>query len=384
MSQLARFQLFNLIAFSFAYIPIIYPFFTVAREFSNREFFALFAAYYFTMCVLEVPTGLLADRLGRRNSLVLGCFVLALSSGVIFLAGSFPTAAIGMILSGAGHTLLSGADSAWLYDHLLSTDRAHECLRQEGAASGMRMIGVSVLFTAGGAGAEYIGFGFAFLLSAVTSLAAGIVALTLKEPARQKSRHKLLVHLGASVATTFLHPPVRWIFLYFTLLFLLLRVAFHLYQPFMLEVGIDNYLVYGLTLGLLNVVAAPFARNAERFESWVGERWLATSLPLLMSLSFVLLFLFPSRYSIAFFALQQIPYGLTNPVTRAYTNRHIGSEDRATVLSMQSFSGRLTVALFSLVAGESLDRAGSVGPLYLAIGCGALVLAFLLHAGRPR
>ena len=383
ITQTARFQLFNLFAYTFAWVPIVYPFFTLARGFSNREYFALFAFYYFAMCLFEVPTGMLADRLGRRNALVVGSFGLAGAFCAIYLARTFETAALGMVLMALAHTMLSGSDAAWLFDRLLSVERTHEYMRLEGRAHRMRLIGVSVTSVLAGAGAQWIGFGAAFAVAICCSLIAGCLALGLEEPQRTRPRVSLVQHLITSLRLVLTNPHVRWIFLYYILLFLLLRVAFHFYQPHMLEIGIDNYVVYGLTLGLLNVIAAPFAGLAHRLESWFGPRILATSLLLMMSASFFLLNAFPGTFSVIFFALQQIPFALINPITRTYTQRHVDSGRRATVFSLQSLAGRLAVGLLFLVTGEAFQQLG-VAPIYLVLGSSSVVLALLLHATRPR
>jgi len=383
ITQTARFQLFNLFAYTFAWVPIVYPFFTLAKGFSNREYFALFSLYYFAMCLFEVPTGLLADRLGRRNALVVGSFGLAGSFAAIYLARSFAGAATGMGLMALSHTLLSGSDAAWLYDRLLSVDRAHEYMQQEGRVHRLRLIGVSGTSVLAGLSAQWIGFGAAFAVGAACCAIAGLLALGLDEPHRTRPRISLAAHVTTSLRLVLTNPHVRWIFLYFILLFLLLRVAFHFYQPHMLEIGIDNYAVYGLVLGLLNVIAAPFAGLSQRFENWLGPRWLPTSLLLMMAASFLLLRAFPVTFSVTFFALQQIPFALINPVTRTYTQRHVDSGRRATVFSLQSLAGRLAVGLLFLVTGEAFERLG-VSPVYLVLGLGSAVLALLLHATRPK
>lgn len=382
MNQIARFHTFNLLAFTFAWVPIVYPFFTLARGFSDRDYFTLFSLYYFAMCLFEVPTGLAADRLGRKNALAVGSFGLAASYALIFLADTLPLAAAGLVTMALFHTMLSGSDAAWLYDQLLAEKRSHEYLRLEGRAQWMRLLGVSATSVLAGAGAQFIGFGTAFALSIVCSVAAGGLALTLREPPRSGTEISVRGRLAGSTRMVLTNRHVRWIFLYYILLFLLLRVAYHFYQPHMRAVGIDNYLVYGVTLGLLNVFAAPFAGMAHRLNAWLGPRWLASSLPLMMSASFFLLYAFPIRISVAFFALQQVPFALINPVTRSYTQRHISSDRRATVFSMQSLAGRLAVGVVFLVTGEAFQRLG-VSPLYLVLGLGSATLALALHFARP-
>ncbi|MFG0317939.1 MAG: MFS transporter [Planctomycetota bacterium JB042] len=384
MDAVRRFQSFNLFAFSFAWIPVMYPFFTVGRGFSDREFFQLNAAYYLTMCVLEVPTGVLADRFGRRNVLVAGCLLLAVSFATIFGATSFLGAAGGMALMAVGHTLLSGSDAAWLYDTLLEQGRTEEYLRAESRAHWMRMVGVSACDVAGGFAAWTLGFGAAFALSIASVLTAAAIAATLPEPPGAARPASFAGHVRGSVLRTFRHRHVRWIFFWFTAVFLLLRLAFHFYQLHMDAVGITNYLVYGVVLGLLNVFAAPFAAAAPWFDRRLGEARQATGMLLTIALSFLLLWAFPLTWSVAFFTLQQIPFALLNPFARNYTQRHVPSAERATVFSIQSLAGRLAVGAASFGVGIALERTGSAGPIYLALAAAAAAAAVVFHRTRPR
>lgn len=65
----------------------------------------------------EVPTGVVADRKGRKPSIVIGMAVIAVG----FLLAAAPTLAVvlvGQVFIGAGWTFTSGADIAWLTDEV--------------------------------------------------------------------------------------------------------------------------------------------------------------------------------------------------------------------------------------------------------------------------
>ncbi|MEZ5338410.1 MAG: MFS transporter [bacterium] len=64
----------------------------------------------------EVPTGWIADRIGRRRSILIGIICQAASS-LLFIAGNdFWTFWLAMAVCGLGDTFRSGADQALLYD----------------------------------------------------------------------------------------------------------------------------------------------------------------------------------------------------------------------------------------------------------------------------
>src|SRR4029077_5342108 len=92
---------------------------------SNLEAFAANAFFTAGMVLFEVPTGVVADSVGRRESYVAGTLTLALSTllyvGLWRIEAPFWAWAIVSILIGLGFTFFSGAVEAWLVDALTAT-----------------------------------------------------------------------------------------------------------------------------------------------------------------------------------------------------------------------------------------------------------------------
>jgi MFS family permease len=78
---------------------------------------------FFSCVALEIPSGLLADRYGRKHSLILGFLGLFISGIGFLLFSDFIPFALIFCLFGASIAMGSGADRALLYDNLLSENR---------------------------------------------------------------------------------------------------------------------------------------------------------------------------------------------------------------------------------------------------------------------
>src|SRR5690242_925607 len=92
---------------------------------SNFEAFAANAAFTAGMVLFEIPTGIVADTVGRRASYLLGTVTLALST-LFYVAlwqahGPFWLWVAASVLIGLGFTFFSGAVEAWLVDALTAT-----------------------------------------------------------------------------------------------------------------------------------------------------------------------------------------------------------------------------------------------------------------------
>ena len=74
------------------------------------------------IALLEVPTGGLADRIGRKRTPLIAYAVKLLSTLVLLFAFSYPAFLLWGILSGVSWALTSGALEAWFIDKLYTLD----------------------------------------------------------------------------------------------------------------------------------------------------------------------------------------------------------------------------------------------------------------------
>src|SRR4249919_2024408 len=135
---------------------------------SNFEAFAANAFFTAGMVLFEVPTGIVADTIGRRASYLLGTVTLTASTLLYVLlwrveAPFWQWAAASMLL-GLGFTFFSGAVEAWLVDALTATGFTGEMERVFGR--GQIVTGIAMLTgsVAGGFIAQQVSLGAPFVL----------------------------------------------------------------------------------------------------------------------------------------------------------------------------------------------------------------------------
>ena len=83
--ELRWLRAYALVTYPFACVPFLFLFFT-DHEMDAAHYGEILTAYYFTMFVAEVPTGMLADRTGPKRMLVLGPMLLACGFATFVLA----------------------------------------------------------------------------------------------------------------------------------------------------------------------------------------------------------------------------------------------------------------------------------------------------------
>jgi MFS family permease len=354
LNNVRKIYLYRFAKFSYFHVPIIIIFYG-SRGVGFSEAMVLQAVYYASKVASEAPTGAVADRISRRFSL----FLAALASGagylIIFLSHNFWAFAAGEALAGIGISLASGADSALAYDTLLAEREEKRYASVEGRAYAARLLAFALSAPVGGLLAEF-DLAWPFAATVLSCLAAGSIALCLKEPAKitqgRKPRYSEI--LKQSLKLLIKNREIRWLTIYSAGLFAALRLAFWVYQPFMEGAGFP-YFAFGLTFAGLNLFSAAVSTQAERFERFFGEKTTLIMMPVLLAGGFFLMGVKIAPWAVAFFLLQQVPYALFEPVLKAYSNRHIASEIRATVMSLQSMAGNLVFAVVGPILGLAVD-----------------------------
>ncbi len=109
---------------------------------------AIFAA---TVVLLELPTGGLADQLGRKPITIASYLFKASSSLVMLFAFALPMFVLSQVLFGAGKALASGALNAWFVDGLLELDKDIDLQPHLAQTGTVVILGLSLGTLAGGA-----------------------------------------------------------------------------------------------------------------------------------------------------------------------------------------------------------------------------------------
>ncbi|MEM8883624.1 MAG: MFS transporter [Planctomycetota bacterium] len=365
------------------FAPYIFYFLTVERGVSATEYGWLQLIYYWTVMATEVPSGVVADRIGRKWTLALGAFTQGTGCWAFALGDTFSMLVVGEVFFAFSTALVSGADSAMLYDSFAAEKRETEYARAEGAGQAL-WLGVSAIglpltdyFVVRHHGAEptyWLTGGFAFL---------GVVAaLAMVEPPRVR-RSSAREITSAALSDVAQVPGILRLILYSVGVFLLLRIAIvSFFNPVLEENGVPLHL-YGTLLAIVNVVGALTAWRADRWLTRYGERPALLAMPISMLVMFGLLMVFRAPAAGLLFCIQGAVFGAYPLVTRTLLNRMVRNADRrATVLSIESMACRIGMGLIALLAGWALDHHSLNAALALAVG--ASCLPFLLLPLLPR
>lgn len=366
---------------------------------SNLEAFSANAFFTVGMLIFEIPTGVVADTVGRRASYLLGTVTLAMTTLLYWLLwvwkSPFWAWAVVSVLLGLGFTFFSGAVDAWLVDALKATGYTGSLETVFGRAQivgGAAMLSGSVL---GGVIAQLTNLGAPFVIRGAILLLMLLVAALLMHdlgftPDRSESPLRATrTVFRASLRYGLGEAPVRWLMLTSPFTAGVGIYAFYALQPYLLELWGDEeaYTVAGLAAALLSGAAilggtlAPWVRRL--FHRRTSAILLATvsSALVLIGLGLVRNF----WVAVVLVALWGIASSIDDPVHRAYLNDMIPSQQRATVLSFDSLMGSAGGVVFQPVLGRVADVGGYGASLVWSgvISAAAVPFVLLSRAQRP-
>ncbi len=112
-------------------MPILFLFYS-DLGLSELEMFQLKAFYSISIVIFEIPSGYVADVIGRRKTLIIGSILGTLGFAIYSLFSGFWAFMFAEIILGIGQSFISGADSALLYDSLKADNRTNDYVKYEG------------------------------------------------------------------------------------------------------------------------------------------------------------------------------------------------------------------------------------------------------------
>jgi MFS family permease len=363
---------------------------------SNLEAFAANAFFTAGMVLFEVPTGIVADTLGRRMSYLLGTLTLSGSTLLYVLLwqtrAPFWQWAVVSTLIGLGFTFFSGAVEAWLVDALTAagfTGAMESVFGRGQVVIGAAMLGGSV---AGGFIAQQTNLGVPFVLRGLILLVMFAVALRLMHdigftPQRGgRPLTEMRKVAAASIQYGWRVPAVRWLMVEAMFVGGVGVYGFYALQPYLLELYGDPhaYQIAGLVAAIvagaqiLGGVAAPWIRG--RFHRRTSALLATAGLSVI---TLALIGVIESFWAvIGLIVVWGLLFAAAMPIRQTYLNGLIPSQQRATVLSFDSLMASSGGVWAQPLLGRAADLWGYAPSYLLGAGISALALPFLVLSRR--
>ncbi|MFA5851597.1 MAG: MFS transporter [Spirochaetales bacterium] len=361
------------------------PFYLHRIGLSYSRMFILEMAFSAAMMAFEVPTGIVADRWGRKISLCLGSLFLAAGFFMFGFFHAFGVLFVAELVCALGMTLVSGADKALLYETLKQSGAPEESTtvfaRYEAAATAGLFISFPLgsLFVGSGIVPYKSALGLVFVFTAAALAISGLVVLRVKETAPAWERKGFMKQGIDGFLYIFRTAQLRIFGINYAVISALTFFMFWFYQSLLARYDVP-VAWFGFAGSAFNLSAMLLLRATPAAQRRLGigkTLFLSSLIPGLLYLAAGLL----PGLAIALIAM----FGVTNlklfraPMLSALMNDRIGDANRATVLSGISMIERVLIAALYPIVGALADL--SLPTALLTLGGLTMLSSFALKVG---
>jgi MFS family permease len=365
---------------------------------TNLEAFAANAFFTAGMVIFEVPTGIVADTVGRRASYLLGTVTLTASTLLYVLLwqieAPFWEWAVVSILLGLGFTFFSGAVEAWLVDALTATGFTGEMESVFGRGQMVTGAGMLAGSVAGGFIAEQTSLGIPFVIRGAILAVMFVVAFRMMhdigfspQPGERPLAEMRKI-ASASIDYGWRVPAVKWLMVESLFTGGVGIYAFYALQPYLLELYGDPtaYQIAGLVAAIvagaqiLGGIAAPWIRRSFHRRTSALISIGAAGVLTLAAIGFV-----DSFWAVlGLIVVWGLLFAAATPIRQTYINGLIPSQQRATILSFDSLMDSTGGVWAQPVLGRAADVWGYGTSYVIGAGISAVALPALYQSRRQK
>ncbi len=326
--------------------PVLHAFYD-NRGLLVSDYYILFAVSLSAVFVFELPTGIVADKLGYKHSLRIGALVTFLSVLLMVYSISIWHFIIAEILFAFGAAFISGADSGLIYDSLKVLGEEDQFAKVYGrsrrlifVAAGMGSLVSSVLFS--------LSDTVPFAINTVFIFIAFLLTFLLEEPkftTRNRTSYREQIQVVRN--HVFGTKKIWAVILLSSIVFIFYRPSINLYRPYLKAVNVD-IIYYGVIFAGLNVIAYLSTRFIDLYYK-TARGYPLLGLTVLMLITFLLLSVPILPIGILGMGVNQIVRGVHKPVISKYVNDLTSSDIRATTLSFVSLMNNIAAGAVAVI-----------------------------------
>lgn len=368
---------------------VLVPFFTQWGGISLVQVQLLQSWFSLWVFVLEIPTGAMADKIGRKHSIALGSLIVSLA---VLVYGSMPRYEIFLFaefLFAMGYALISGADEALIYDTLKEQGKENESIKILGRINSVHLLGILLAAPIGGIIATRYGINAPMLASSIPLFIAALIGWSIPEPkihtgASASPRYFDIMRNGFSTLRT--NALLRTLAVDSVLVASSAYFVIWFYQPLLTRIGIPLYyfgFVHALMVGSEILISSHFPIAEKIFGSGKGYlQWSA----LLTTCAFLLVAIYPSVLTVLLFVVMAGGVGITRATyITALAQKHIRSSERATVLSSVAMLRRLALVILNPFVGMTADYSLRLALLLVGLlPLGTFILSSMKKGGPSK
>lgn len=355
-------------------MPVIALFYT-ENGLDEFDIYLLQAIYSFSVAVMEIPSGYMADVIGRKKSLVIGSVLGTLGFVLYSVSDSFNHFLVAEIVLGLGGSFISGSDSALLYDSLAAMRHQHRYLQYEGRITSLGNFAETAAAICGGLIAAFATYRAVYVCQALIAALAIPASLLLVEPEREKliTRPGVRQILSICHQSLFVNTKLSATILLSSVTGTATLCMAWTAQVYFVNKGLDEVTITPIWV-ILNLTVATVAAFAHKTRSALGAKESLLLIIFYIPLGYILLGTLPLIPALGALLLFYAIRGYATPVLKDLTNQNCESHIRATVLSIRSLIIRTSFSILGPLIGI-ISRKHDLSMALVLTGCALMLLS---------
>lgn len=327
----------------------VWVIFLTNQGISLLEVALITTAYSLSIAVFEIPTGYIADRFGRKTSIIMA--YMFQFAGIITFAFSMQTwqFMIGFAIWGIGMTMNSGAEQAWLYDEIKANPAYtgnHDNRYQSvyGLMVTVSFLSSTLAYGVGGFLAEF-SLRIPIVLTGLVFFFSGIWLSRVPEHSWNNTKKVSTKDTTVKAFSILKHPEIMFLTIISMIVGGLITSVIYWIQPYFDNSDVSLTLI-GI-VGALGVLAASYGSSmSKKLADKMGTKTMI-GIVAAMAIAFLLMSVLSVFLVLILFLVIRALRGAFNPYLSSMLNREFSSDIRATALSIVA-----SVTTFSIMIAE--------------------------------
>lgn len=330
----------------FLKIELWFPIWVVFLLDKNLTFSQVIIAdiiFRIAITLLEFPLGSLGDKIGRKKTYFMGAFFMALALIAMVFINNFYLLLLSWILWAVGLSLISGTDTAFIYETIIYTGNKEKEMHIFGYFTGIQ----NIAFVISHFLASYlflINSGLPILINGICALVAGIIILFLPNPTPQANLIPNFKEIFATTRNTMKKRPVRHLVLIQAILMMYHWTVTLIFQTFLVEIGIEIEF-FGLVYISFTLLGILGGFTAGKLVDHFGEKLLVLIGIIFVVISIGLIWLLPGLWAIIGIVILSFFYYLTDTIIKVELNRKLEPQHRSSIFSFANLISSVLLAL---------------------------------------
>lgn len=353
---------------------VLIPFFTIWGGLSLTELMLVQAWFSVLIVLFELPSGVLADRFGRKKTIILGT-ILNIAGVILYVTSpNLWIFLLAEVFWAGAFACFSGAKEALLYDTLVDHKKTADSDKAFGGIKQSHLFALLISAPLGSwIGAQY-GFEWAVFLMIIPLGLSALVLWFVPEPKARLAGPEIELIPSSKPASRDLslksyvkdiriawkvfkeHPSLRAISFDMVMIWSLAFMMIWFNQVLLLQLGVDEkYFGWFASFGLITQMIV--LKSYEPLSRWLGSKQRMIHITgYLPAIGFLSMAIFPSVWTVLLGFFLCTGYGLTRrTLLSSAANKFIESHNRSTVNSVMNLGIHVVSAIIKPILGFLAD-----------------------------